>query len=108
MPDWLECSEAMVENVRRSLVFMNPKDLVEKGGWNGSQKWATTKAKVKKEDLQSEQAVKFRGEKGDAYFNFFHMWPDIIFRLHGSVIPKVYVELILALTHGILAWGLTG
>ena len=73
---------------------------------NKSLKWAATKAKVNKDDLAREKGVAYKGEES-GYYGFFRMWPDIIFRLHGSVIPKILVELFIAMTLGILAYGLT-
>ena len=41
-----------------------------------------------------EKIVSYDGEHA-SWASFFYMWPEVIFRYHGSPIPQIWVELLL-------------
>ena len=56
--------------------------------------------------LQQERAVDYGGESA-SLFSFFKMFPTIIFRTRGSVIPLILVEIIISVGLGVVAWAMT-
>lgn len=56
--------------------------------------------------LRHEREVRYEGEKA-SFFSFFSMFPGIIFRKRGSVLPKILLETVIAVGLGVVAWGLT-
>ena len=59
-----------------------------------------------KQGLHAERAVNYGGEHA-SLLSFFRMFPDIILRVRGSVLPLIAVEMSISVVLGLLAWGMT-
>lgn len=68
--------------------------------------WTPATSQDNVSGLREERAVNYGGEAA-SMFSFFQMFSKVIFRRRGSVLPNIWVELLIAFLCGWAAWSLT-
>ena len=68
--------------------------------------WSSATSAPSGYGLWAERAVSYGGESS-SLCSFFQMFPSIICRKRGSVLPFIFIEMMIALLCGFAAWSLT-